>query len=62
MLRWDGDQQRYLCGFIASLGEVTGWKAPWLLRVVQAVAKRQIAAGSGCDATIDILPVDENTI
>ena len=61
-LRWDGDQQRHLCGLIASPSEVTGWKAAWMLGVLQAVVHRQIAAGTGCDASIDAIRVGEDAI
>ncbi|MGP1681396.1 MAG: hypothetical protein ACTS8S_03600 [Giesbergeria sp.] len=52
-LRWDGAQRRYVCGLIAAPAEVTGWKAPRLLRAVRRIAQRQIAAGTGCDADIE---------
>jgi len=54
-LRWDGAEQRYLCGLISHPAELTGWHRPWLLAMVQRVARRYIAAGDGCDADIDVI-------
>ncbi len=52
-LRWSAVEQRYRCGLLSEPADVTGWRSPWLLRAVRAVAQRQIAAGSGCDAEIE---------
>lgn len=49
-LRWDDAHSRYLCGMVADAGEVIGWQNPWLSRMLGALARRWIAAGSGCDA------------
>lgn len=57
-LRWDGVQQRYRCGLIANPAEVTGWTARWALELVRRVAARQIAAGTGCDADIELREPD----
>lgn len=52
-LRWSAVERRYRCGLLSEPADVTGWRWPWLLRAVRAVAQRQIAAGSGCDAEIE---------
>lgn len=49
-LRWSDAQQRYLCGMLADPGDVTGWRRPWAVRWMRALAGRWIAAGVGCDA------------
>jgi len=41
MLRWDDSARRYRCG---ALG-----RGPW-----QALARRWISAGSGCDCSLDV--------
>lgn len=42
-LRWSDEHQRYLCGALA---------VPWLA----PLARRWIAAGQGCDATLSVEP------
>lgn len=55
-LRWDAAQVRYRCGMVSAPAEVLGprwrWLAPWLGRR----ALRWIAAGQGCDASLEALP------
>ena len=41
MLRWDDSAKRYLCGALGA--------GPW-----QALARRWISAGSGCDCSLDV--------
>jgi hypothetical protein len=59
-LQWDDEQQRYRCAWIASPTRVTGLDATWLNRVVAALATRWIAAGQGCDATVQAQPDPRN--
>lgn len=51
-LRWSDAQSLYRCGAVSDarglLGPRWGWAAPAL----QALARRWIAAGRGCDATL----------
>ncbi|MGP1692327.1 MAG: hypothetical protein ACTS6O_07455 [Giesbergeria sp.] len=54
-LRWSAVEQRYRCGLLSEPADVTGWRWPWLLRAVRAVAQRQIAAGKGCDAAVEAI-------
>ena len=41
-LLWDETRQRYVCG---ALSQASGWRA--------ALARRWIAAGAGCDCSLD---------
>jgi len=53
-LRWDGDGRLYRCGAVSDPAGVLGprwaWAAPWLKRL----ASRWIAAGTGCDASLQV--------
>jgi hypothetical protein len=53
-LRWDEGETRYRCGVVSEPAEMLGrrwrWAAPWLSRV----ARRWIAAGHGCDSTLEV--------
>lgn len=48
-LRWNDAQSRYVCGVLV---DTAGRKTSWLNRWVA----RMIAAGKGCDATLEIEP------
>jgi hypothetical protein len=52
LLRWSDAEARYRCGLLA---EAQGRAGP-LTRLWQAWARRMIAAGSGCDAQLQIEP------
>jgi hypothetical protein len=47
-LRWDDAVQRYRCGLLAPVPP--GRRPAWL----QALLRRWIAAGQGCDARLDV--------
>ncbi len=53
-LRWNETQRRYLCGAVSEprsvLPEGMGWLAPLFARL----ARRWIAAGIGCDSTVEV--------
>jgi len=55
-LRWDAAAKLYRCGAISApetvLPQRLRWAAPWLTRL----ARRWIAAGRGCDSTLQPLP------
>ncbi len=51
-LLWSDAQQRYLCGMVQEPGAVTGWTQSWAVRLQRALARRWIAAGVGCDASL----------
>ena len=55
-LRWDADAARYLCAMVADPGAV--WpQMPALVRApLQALARRWIASGAGCDSDLDAAP------
>lgn len=58
-LRWDPAQTRYHCGMVSDPADVLGprWRfaAPWLRRL----ARRWIAAGAGCDSSLEPRMPDE---
>nr|WP_315226599.1 hypothetical protein [uncultured Albidiferax sp.] len=55
-LRWEDAQARYVCGAISQPADVLSprwrWAAPWLGRW----ARRWVAAGIGCDSTLEVQP------
>lgn len=61
-LRWSAQNQIYRCGAISNSNEVARNALPYLLRwatplltyVLQKIARRWIAAGIGCDFTLEI--------
>jgi hypothetical protein len=58
-LRWDEAQGVYRCGALVDaaglLGSRWAWAAPWLRRL----ARRWIAAGVGCDASLQVDPAPD---
>jgi hypothetical protein len=51
LLRWDATGQRYACG---ALGEATSSSAwGWVSRWRQRLVTRWIAAGQGCDSSLE---------
>ena len=63
-LRWKPDEARYRCGALdqplsmmrASLPPYLQWLAPSLTRILKRFGQRWIAAGSGCDSTLETEP------
>lgn len=53
MLRWDGEQARYLCGALLAVEAVPGWDGR-LGRLLGRATSRWIAAGAGCDCDIEL--------
>ncbi|MFN4359417.1 MAG: hypothetical protein ACK4F4_01680 [Hylemonella sp.] len=62
-LRWDAASSRYRCGALrepdavlrTALASWPGrWMRPWLLPLLRWQAGRWIAAGQGCDCTLEI--------
>ncbi len=55
-LQWEDAQARYVCGAISQPADVLSprwrWAAPWLGRW----ARRWVAAGIGCDSTLEVQP------
>jgi hypothetical protein len=60
-LRWSATEQKYRCGAITAtrsvldeaLPKMLRWMAPGLMHLVARLAKRWIAAGVGCDSTLE---------
>ncbi|MDP3253398.1 MAG: hypothetical protein Q8M77_15945 [Hydrogenophaga sp.] len=52
-LRWDGDGKIYRCGALVDTEAVLGLRWRWAAPVLRRLARRWIAAGVGCDATLE---------
>ena len=63
-LRWEEVRAQYRCGAMLQPREVLGaalptglgWLAPVLLPVLRQLAGRWIAAGQGCDCSLEVSP------
>lgn len=58
-LRWREAEYRYVCGMLAEPLAVLGWRgrlARALEPALRRLARRWIAAGRGCDATLEVEP------
>lgn len=53
-LRWDEQQQRYLCGLIADSARCLPRLPGWAQRSMARLAQRSIGVGSGCDAGFEV--------
>lgn len=53
-LRWDAEQSRYRCGAITDADAVLGTRWRWAAPLLRRLARRWIAAGIGCDASLAI--------
>jgi hypothetical protein len=51
-LRWDGAQRLYRCGAISDAEGVLGSRWRWAAPLLRRFARRWIAAGIGCDASL----------
>jgi len=68
-LRWDERRAQYRCGAVvqprealrAALPAGLGWLAPVLLPVLRRLAGRWIAAGQGCDCSLEVSPGQPDT-
>jgi len=54
-LRWDGAQRLYRCGAISDAEGVLGARLRWAAPLLRRLARRWIAAGIGCDASLQSL-------
>jgi hypothetical protein len=63
---WDDEQRQYRCGALVAPADVLGVMLPesigglarFLAPMLPALAKRWIAAGEGCDSTVEWTPVE----
>nr|WP_315431398.1 hypothetical protein [uncultured Albidiferax sp.] len=55
-LRWDGQRSRYLCGAISQSENVLGPRWRWMAPLLGRWARRWIAAGVGCDSSLQVEP------
>lgn len=52
-LRWDDDLGRYRCGMLRAPADALPALPRWLARALAHLARRWIAAGSGCDCSVE---------
>ena len=52
-LVWSAGERRYLCGMLSAPQRHLGVIGPWL----RGAMRRWIAAGAGCDASVDVAAV-----
>ncbi|WP_092762711.1 hypothetical protein [Rhodoferax sp. OV413] len=55
-LRWDGEHSRYLCGAISQPADVLAPRWRWAAPLLSRWARRWIAAGVGCDSSLQVEP------
>ncbi len=53
-LRWDPAQSLYRCGVLSEPESVLGTRWRWAAPLLRRLARRWIAAGVGCDATLQV--------
>lgn len=53
-LRWSEGEGCYRCGLLAAPRRFLPWGLRWAAPVLGRLARRWIAAGIGCDATIEL--------
>ena len=53
-LRWDAALAVYRCGAITDAAGVLGTRGRWAAPLLTRLAHRWIAAGVGCDATLEV--------
>lgn len=53
-LRWVDTESRYRCGALVAPREVLPRPLAWLAPLLRRLARRWIAAGSGCDSTVEV--------
>ena len=53
-LRWDPAQSLYRCGALSEPESVLGMRWRWAAPLLRRLAQRWIAAGVGCDATLQV--------
>ena len=56
-LVWQADAGRYLCGLIAEPSARLPRALKWLAPALAGTARRSIAAGAGCDCSLETAPL-----
>jgi hypothetical protein len=51
-LHWDEAQSRYRCGAVSNAEGLLGPRGRWAAPLLRRLARRWIAAGTGCDASL----------
>ena len=60
-LRWSDTEALYRCGAISDAEGVLGPRWRWAAPLLRRLARRWIAAGEGCDATLQTPPSEQKT-
>ncbi|MBX3611197.1 MAG: hypothetical protein KF871_15000 [Hydrogenophaga sp.] len=55
-LRWDADARQYRCGALTDSAGVLGKRWAFAAPLLRRLARRWIAAGVGCDASVEVGP------
>ena len=55
-LRFDDGAARYICGLLADPAALLRWLPQRWAPLVRRLARRWIAAGAGCDCTLEVSP------
>lgn len=57
-LRWSQTDQMYRCGVLSDTEAVLGTRWRWAAPLLRRLGRRWIAAGAGCDASLEARPTD----
>jgi hypothetical protein len=60
-LRWDAQLSLYRCGMVSDPGAVMGPRWRFLAPLLQRLARRWISAGTGCDSSLQIEAVPDDS-
>ncbi len=55
-LRWRAGENRYVCGAVSEPRTVLPAALRWLSPALSRLARRWIAAGTGCDSSVEAAP------
>jgi hypothetical protein len=53
-LEWVNQESRYRCGMLVDPQKYTGLQAGWMENLTRRLITRMIAAGSGCDCSLEV--------
>jgi hypothetical protein len=54
-LLWQAEDSRYVCGMLKEPHRYLRWLPIWLKKPAQLAFRRSIAAGIGCDSSIEVV-------